>query len=52
MKILVVGKNSFLALNIFEKLNKKLDIVSINYNVAKKKIQIFLKNFNLLLIVR
>ena len=49
MKILVVGKNSFLALGIFEKLNKKLDIVSINYNVAKKKNSNFFKKFQFII---
>ena len=52
MKILIVGKNSFVAVNIFKKLKNKLNLNIISFNTAKKKIKIFLKDFNLLLTVQ
>ncbi len=35
-----IGKNSFIGKNIYEKLKKKLDIVCLSFETAKKK-----KNF-------
>ena len=37
LKILIIGKNSFIGINIYEKLKKKLDIVKLSFDTVKKK---------------
>lgn len=51
IKVLIIGKNSFIGKNIYRRLRRKLHIVCLSFeNVEKKKI-LFLKDLNLLLIV-
>ena len=35
--VLLIGKNSFIAKNIYKKLKKKLDITNLNFEIVKKK---------------
>jgi len=49
MKILIVGKNSFVAVNIFKKLNNKLNLNIISFNTAKKKNKDFFKRFQFII---
>ena len=51
IKVLIIGKKSFIGQNIYRRLRRKLHIVCLSFeNVEKKKI-LFLKDLNLLLIV-
>lgn len=49
IKILIVGKNSFIGKNIYQKLRKKLYIVCLSFENVKKKKQTFFKNFKFII---
>jgi dTDP-4-dehydrorhamnose reductase len=47
--VLLIGKNSFIAKNIYKKLKKKLDITNLNFEIVKKKKVIFFKKFQFII---
>jgi dTDP-4-dehydrorhamnose reductase len=47
--VLLIGKNSFIAKNIYKKLKKKLDITNLNFEIVKKKKIIFFKKFQFII---
>ena len=48
-KILIVGKNSFIGLNIFKILKKKLDIISLDLEEAKNRNSNFFNKFHFII---
>ena len=49
LKILIIGKNSFIGINIYEKLKKKLDIVKLSFDTVKIKNESFFKQFQFII---
>jgi N-acetyl-gamma-glutamylphosphate reductase len=49
IKVLIVGKNSFIGKNIYQKLKRKLYIVCLSFENVKKKKQTFFKNFKFII---
>jgi nucleoside-diphosphate-sugar epimerase len=49
IKVLLIGKNSFIGKNIYNNLKKKLDITRLNFETAIKKEKFFFKKFKFII---